>query len=94
MRKAQRAAPKDKKIIQKDVVLDNLDDAIAAVSGDGEYRFNARQIFYQLRPIVLEETGQELPIGNFNAHHHRLRSGVWRNRGHVPRAARLYLAPA
>jgi hypothetical protein len=37
------------------------------VSGDGEYRFNERQIFYQLRPIVLEETGQELQIGNFKA---------------------------
>ena len=57
MRKAQRAAPKDKKLSQKDVVLDNLDDAIADVSGDGEYRFNERQIFYRLRPIVLEETG-------------------------------------
>jgi hypothetical protein len=65
MRKAQRAAPKDKKVSQKDVVLDHLDEAIAAASGDGEYRFNERQIFYQLRPIVLEETGQELLIGNF-----------------------------
>ena len=40
--------------------------SIAAASGDGEYRFNARQIFYQFRPIVLEETGEELKIGNFN----------------------------
>jgi hypothetical protein len=64
-RKAQRAAPKDKKVSQKDVVLDNLEDAIASASGDGEYRFNERQIFYQLRPIVLDETGQELRIGNF-----------------------------
>ena len=35
---------------QKDVVLDNLDDAIAAVSGEEGYRFNARQLFYFLRP--------------------------------------------
>ena len=41
---------------QKDVVLDNLDDVIADVSGDGEYRFNARQLFYALRPIVRDET--------------------------------------
>ena len=67
MRKAQRAAPKDKKITQKDVVLDNLDDVIASVSGNGIYRFNTRQIFYQLRPIVLEETGEELKIGNYTA---------------------------
>ena len=67
MRKAQRAAPKDQKVSQKDVILDNLDDAIAAASGDGEYRFNERQVFYQVRPIVLEETGIELQIGNFKA---------------------------
>jgi hypothetical protein len=67
MRKAQRAAPKDRKVSQKDVVLESLDEAIASASGDGEFRFNERQIFYQLRPIVLEETGQELRIGNFKA---------------------------
>jgi hypothetical protein len=64
-KKAQRAAPKDKRLSQKEVILDNLEDAIASASGDGEYRFNERQIFYQLRPIVLEETGQPLLIGNF-----------------------------
>jgi hypothetical protein len=64
-KKAQRAAPKEKRVSQKDVVLGNLDDAIASASGDGEYRFNERQIFYQLREIVREETGQPLQIGNF-----------------------------
>ena len=66
-KKAQRAAPKERRVSQKDVVLDNLDDAIANASGDGEFRFNERQIFYQLRPIVLEQTGQPLLIGNFKA---------------------------
>jgi hypothetical protein len=66
MRKAQRAAPRDKTATIKDVVLDNLDDAIAAVSGDDEYRFNSRQLLYWLRPIVLEETGRVLTEGNFN----------------------------
>ena len=50
---------------QKDVVLANLDDVIALVSGDEGYRFNARQLFYALRPIVMEETGEELKISNF-----------------------------
>jgi hypothetical protein len=50
---------------QKDVVLDNLDAVIAEVSGDGEFRFNARQLFYALRPIVKDEIGEELKIGNF-----------------------------
>jgi hypothetical protein len=64
-KKAQRAAPKEKRQTQKEVVLDNLDKAIASASGDGEFRFNERQLFYQLRPIVLEETGQSLTLGNF-----------------------------
>jgi DNA topoisomerase 6 subunit A-like protein len=51
----------------KDVVLDNLDQAIADASGDGAFRFNERQLFYQLRPIVLDETGQPLQITNFKA---------------------------
>jgi hypothetical protein len=63
--KAQRAAPKERRLSQKDVVLENLDQAIANASGDGEYRFNERQLFYQLRPIVLEEAGQTLQINNF-----------------------------
>ena len=53
---------------QKNVVLDNLDDVIDTVSGgDKQYRFNARQLFYALRPIVMVETGQELKIGNFTS---------------------------
>ncbi len=65
MRKAQRAVPKDRKRSQKDVVLGNLDRVIADVSGDGEFRFNARQLLYGLRPIVMHELGEELKIGNF-----------------------------
>lgn len=63
VRKARR--PNAKGMTQKDVVLDNLDDAIAAVSGEEGYRFNARQLFYFLRPIVVDETGKELTIKNF-----------------------------
>ena len=66
VRKARR--PNAKGTSQKDVVLDNLDDVIADVSGDEGYRFNARQLFYALRPIVMEETGEELKIGNFTEH--------------------------
>jgi hypothetical protein len=51
---------------QKDVVLDHLDEVIAKVSGAEGYRFNQRQLFYGLRPIVMAETGEELKEGNFN----------------------------
>ena len=66
VRKARRPDAKEG-MSQKDVVLDNLDDAIAAVSGEEGYRFNARQLFYFLRPIVMEETGKELKIDNFTS---------------------------
>ncbi|MET4478834.1 hypothetical protein [Bradyrhizobium sp. F1.13.3] len=65
VRKARRPDARAGSLSQKDVVLDNLDDAIAAVSGKEGYRFNARQLFYFLRPIVMDETGKELKIDHF-----------------------------
>ena len=65
VKKAHRPDARGSTTSQKDVVLDNLDAVIASVSGDGEYRFNERQLFYALRPIVMDETGKELKIGNF-----------------------------
>lgn len=64
-RKARHPDAKADGSSQKGIVLDNLDDVIAAVSGDEGYRFNARQLFYALRPIVMDETGKELKIANF-----------------------------
>ncbi len=52
-------------VSQKDVVLDHLAEVIEAVSGPERYRFNSRQLFYALRPIVKAETDKELQIGNF-----------------------------
>ena len=66
VRKARRPE-RQEGMTQKDVVLDNLDDVIAEVSGEEGYRFNARQLFYALRPIVMDETGEELKIGNFTS---------------------------
>jgi hypothetical protein len=64
VRKAHRPDAGDK-LTQKDVVIDNLDAVIAAVSGGGEFRFNERQLLYRLRPIVMDETGEELKTANF-----------------------------
>jgi hypothetical protein len=66
VRKAHRPTV-ERSVSQKDVVLDNLDDAIATVSGDGEFRFNQRQLLYVLRPIVKDETGKALTTANFTA---------------------------
>jgi Histidine kinase-, DNA gyrase B-, and HSP90-like ATPase len=49
----------------KAVVLDNLSDAIAKVSNDGQYRFNQRQILYALRPTVMAQLDKELTTENF-----------------------------
>jgi hypothetical protein len=67
VRRARCKTRPDKKVSQKDVVLTNLAEAIAAVSGDGAFRFNERQLFYALRPLVLGETNKELMISHFKA---------------------------
>jgi hypothetical protein len=64
VKKARRPNATSKQT-QKDVVLDNLDAAIADASGGGEFRFTVRQVFYVLRPIVMSEMEAELKIGNF-----------------------------
>ena len=56
MRKVQR--PDASGTTQKDIVLDNFDAVIAEVSGEEGYRFNERQLFYRLRPIVMEAKGR------------------------------------
>jgi hypothetical protein len=53
------------KISMKDIVLENLEDTIAKISGDGAYRFGERQILYVVRKIVQDEIGQTLTTGNF-----------------------------
>ena len=52
---------------QKDVVFEHLAEVIDIVSGPEHYRFNERQLFYRLRPIVREETGQELKLSNWKS---------------------------
>jgi DNA topoisomerase 6 subunit A-like protein len=62
---ARRAMPTtDRKQTQKSVVLDNLDDAIDKASGGRKYRFNLRQVYYVLRPIVQAALSTELTYNN------------------------------
>ena len=68
LKKAHRDAPKKgPQPSQKEVVIDNLDAAIAKASGDGQYRFSQRQLLYALRPIVMREIKQELKTENFTS---------------------------
>src|SRR5262249_50499403 len=66
VRKAHRPTAGGR-VSQKDIVLDNLDDAIATVSGDGEFRFNERQVLYVIRKIVHDEIGETLTTANFKS---------------------------
>jgi hypothetical protein len=44
---------------QKDVILRRLDESVAKASGDSRYRFSLRQLFYAVRPFVLDALGKE-----------------------------------
>ncbi|WP_299458697.1 hypothetical protein [uncultured Microscilla sp.] len=60
------ASQKAKPPSQKKVVLQNLTTAIDKASGQGQYRYSLRQLYYVLRPFVMEATGRELKYQNFN----------------------------
>jgi len=44
---------------QKEIVFANLDAGRRKASQDGRYRFSQRQLFYALRPSLIEATGKE-----------------------------------
>ncbi|RUL81412.1 hypothetical protein [Tautonia sociabilis] len=50
----------------KDVILDSLEDAISKASGEGTYRFSIRQLFYAVRPYVIENLGTEPEYNYFS----------------------------
>ena len=58
--------PKEKAPSQKKVVIENIETAIDKASGNGQYRYSLRQLYYVMRPIVMEHTGKELKYANFN----------------------------
>jgi hypothetical protein len=65
-------------------VLDNLDAVLADASGDGEFRFNQRQLLYGLRPIVMDEIGEELKLANFT----KIITAYENDHGEIPRMYR------
>ncbi len=56
----------DKIPSQKQIVLENLEKAIDKASGNGKYRYSLRQLYYALRPFVMQNTGKELKYAHFN----------------------------
>ncbi|MHC5537090.1 hypothetical protein ACYOEI_02500 [Singulisphaera rosea] len=48
------SSPTEGKVSQKDIIVARIPDAVAKASGDGQYRFSIRQLYYAVRPYVLE----------------------------------------
>lgn len=44
---------------QRDVIVDHLPEAIDKASGNGQYRYSLRQLFYAVRPYMLQTHGKE-----------------------------------
>jgi hypothetical protein len=64
-RRSMPKTPADERQNQKSIVLANLDYAIDEMSGNRQFRFNQRQIFYVLRDVVRDELESELKYSNF-----------------------------
>lgn len=60
-------ADKSSKPSLKEVVLKNLDAAVAKASDGGRFRYSLRQLFYALRPYILEARGTEPEYGYFGS---------------------------
>lgn len=48
-----------RRVSQRDVIAGNLEAAIDKASGDGAYRYSLRQLFYAVRPYMLDVFGKE-----------------------------------
>ncbi len=55
------------RITEKDIILDSLDDAIAKASGEGKYRYSLRQLYYAVRPEILDTLSKEPNYNYFSA---------------------------
>jgi hypothetical protein len=59
---AERPDAKDK---VKHLIFDRIEEAAAKASGGGRFRFSLRQLFYAVRPHVIEAVGKEPTYGYF-----------------------------
>jgi hypothetical protein len=68
IRVARRTAPKPggSKRTQKRIIRANLAVAAAKLSGRRRYLFSLRQLFYELRPLLIQALGREPKYGTFS----------------------------
>jgi hypothetical protein len=60
IKRARKTVPVIADTDVKSVVFAHMNEEIIRVSGNRRYRFNWRQVFYRLRPIIKAETGKDL----------------------------------
>lgn len=59
-RRSRRLVPSGgKSQSQKTIILEHIEEAVTKASGNGEYRYSLRQLFYAVRPHMLEAIGKE-----------------------------------
>ena len=69
-KKQVAGSPLAKGLTMKDIILDRIDESIDKASGSREYRFSLRQLFYAVRPHVLDLLKAEPEYNYFRQGHH------------------------
>jgi hypothetical protein len=71
IKKATRFKPFENKptakVSEKDIIKGCLEVAISKASGNGEYRYSQRQLYYAVRPYVMNQLGKESEYSYFSS---------------------------
>jgi hypothetical protein len=61
----EKALPRIRYMTQKDLIFDLIPSAASHASGNGQYRFSQRQLFYRIRPDFIDSFGAPPGYGYF-----------------------------
>jgi len=65
-KKVKRSGPgRADRTTEKDIIVANLNEAVAQASGGGQGVYSLRQLYYKMRPLVSAGIGKELAYANF-----------------------------
>jgi len=64
-RRLKRKTPQASKSTQRRMIRNHIDEAAAKAGGGGDFRFSLRQLYYAVRPFVMDELGIEPDYGYF-----------------------------
>jgi hypothetical protein len=71
IKKAARFKPREvvaaAKVSEKEIIRHCLKEAISKASGGGEFRYSQRQLYYAVRPYVMNELGKEPDYNYFSS---------------------------